>query len=89
MNDTQIAWTRTTFTALWTGVVLWAFAKFGWSIDPENPTTIIVIGLTGGIVWRLSELLAGVKYLGYILFGINKEPSYPQPTPPNPPTPAE
>ena len=89
MNDTQIAWTRTTFTALWTGFALWLAAKLGWLIDPENPTTIVVIGLTGGIVWRLSELLADVKYLGYILFGVNKEPSYPPPPPVNPPTPVE
>lgn len=80
MTDTNIAWTRTTFTALWTGVVIWLAAKLGWALDPENPTAIIAIGLTGGIVWRLSELLANVKYVGYILFGINKDPEY-TPTP--------
>lgn len=84
MNDTTIAWTRTTFTALWTGFVIWLAAKLGWTVDVEDPTVILVIGLTGGVVWRLSELLANVPYLGYILFGINKSPGYDQPTPPNP-----
>ena len=52
------------------------FAKLGWELDPESPLSIVVIGLTGGVVWRLSELLARVKYLGYILFGVNKTPDY-------------
>lgn len=86
-NDTNIAWTRTTFTFLWTGVVVWAAAKFGWELDVTNPTSILVVGLAGGIVWRASELLSKVKYLGYILFGINKEPGYGNPPPVNPPIP--
>ncbi len=84
MNNTNIAWTRTTFTAFWMGLVLWAAAKAGWTIKTTDPWVILVIGLTGGVVWRVTELLANVKYLGYIFFGINKAPGYSQPTPPNP-----
>ena len=84
MNNTQIAWTRTTFTSLWMGAVIYLFAKLGWELDVESPVTVLAIGLTGGVVWRVSELLANVPYLGYVLFGINKEPGYDQPTPPNP-----
>ncbi len=88
MNDTVVAWTRTTFTALWTGFVIWLAAKLGWTVDVDEPTAILVIGLTGGVVWRLSELLAKVPYVGYILFGINKTPSYtPLPPPVGTPTP--
>ena len=84
MNNTDIAWTRSTFTALWLGLVLWASARFGWELDVESPTTIVVVGLTGSVVWRFSEMLSKVPYVGYVLFGINKDPGYDQPTPPNP-----
>lgn len=89
MNNTTIAWTRTTFTALWTGVAVYVAAVLGWEVDVNDPTVIIVIGLAGGVVWRISEILANIPYLGYILFGINKSPGYDQPTPPNPEQPAD
>ncbi len=82
MDNTQIAWTRTTFTSLWLGVVLFVSAKLGWEFDAESPLAIIGIGLTGGVVWRASELLARVPYLGYILFGVDKEPVYVAPADP-------
>ena len=84
MNDTNIANVRTGFTAAWIGIVVWIAAKLGWEIDVEDPTVILILGGTGAIVWRASELLARIPYVGYVLFGINKEPAYPQPTPPNP-----
>lgn len=84
-NDTNIAWTRTTFTALWLGVSVWAAAKFGWQLDAEDPVSILIVGFTGGIVWRVSEALAKIPYLGYIVFGINKAPAYADSPPDNPP----
>lgn len=76
MNDTQIGWTRTTFTAMWTGFVLWLAARLGWELDFENPAVILAVGLVGAVVWRLSMVLARVKYLGWILFGVNTPPGY-------------
>ena len=86
-SNVNIAWTRTTFTALWTGFVIWVSAKLGWELNPENPVSILLVGLAGGAVWRLSELISKIPYLGYILFGINKEPGYDTPPPANPVTP--
>lgn len=76
MNDTRIGWTRTTVTSLWTGLVIYIASKLGMDIDPANPTVIIIIGLTSAIVWRLSIVLSKVKWLGWILFGVNAPPGY-------------
>lgn len=76
MNDTQIAWTRTTVNSLWLGLLVWLNARYEWGIDFESPWIILVVGFTAGIVWRLSHLVARVKYLGYVLFGIDTAPRY-------------
>lgn len=89
MNDTQIAWTRTTVNSLWLGLLVWLNTRYDWGVDFESAWTILLVGVSAGVVWRVSEILSKVPYLGYVLFGVNKEPSYPQPTPPNPPQPAD
>lgn len=81
LNDTNIAWTRTTVNALWLGLLVWLNARFDWGFDLESPWAILIIGISAGVVWRASELLTKIPYLGYVLFGINKEPSY-SPLPP-------
>ena len=88
-TNTNIAWTRSTFTALWAGAVLWVVGLLGWEVDISNPTVIIAIGLIGSIVWRLSMELARIPWLGYVLFGINKAPGYDLPVLPNPETQAD
>lgn len=87
MNDTNVAWTRTTVNAGWLGLLVWLNARYGWGVDFESPWVILLVGFGAGIVWRLSELLSRIPYVGYVLFGINKEPSYsPLPPPVGPPT---
>lgn len=87
MNDANIANIRTGFTAAWTGINIYIAAKLGWEIDPTDPTVIPIIGAAGAVVWRASETLAQVPYLGYILFGVNKTPGYKDSPPVNPEVP--
>lgn len=90
MNDTQIAWTRTTVNSLWLGLLIWLNARYDWGIDFESAWSILLVGLSAGIVWRVSELLTKIPYVGYVLFGINKEPSYsPLPPPVGEPVPRD
>jgi hypothetical protein len=84
MNNTNIATIRTAFTAFWTSFAISIAAWAGWDIEVGTWQYILAVTVGGGIVWRISELLAQVPILGYILFGVNKAPGYDQPTPPNP-----
>lgn len=79
MSDTNIATIRTTVPATWAALLVWACNKgFGWELNVDELLPYLpVFTAVAAIFYRLGRLIeAKVPWLGYVLFGSAKTPSY-------------
>lgn len=89
LTNSGIATTRSTATATWTALALYAVDRLtGWKLDADDPTVILILAGALALVHRISTVLVEIwPPLGFILFGIPRTPIYPPPPPSSPPAP--
>lgn len=84
MNDTTTATTRTTVNGtILTALIIAAANVFGWSIEMADlaPFLPVLAAVILGF-YRLSLTLSERwPWVGYVLFGTKKTPTYPPPAP--------
>jgi hypothetical protein len=81
MSDMRTATIRTTVPTIWTTLVAWAVARFGFDLsDADWQVLLLVLPFLAGIGYRLLRVVeARWPKLGYILFGSARLPHYDAP----------
>lgn len=86
LKDTTVGTVRTGVNAAWfIGVVVAVCDLFGWTVNVDELTPHLVwilptLGVLGGIFYRASRAVGdSIPVLGWVLFGIKKQPAYVDP----------
>jgi len=92
MNDTTIATVRTGWnTTIFAAFAALVYKLFGWEVKVEDllPYLPVILPVAAAF-YRLSRLISEkLPWIGYVLFGVNRPPSFASATPVNEPTPKD
>jgi hypothetical protein len=83
MNDTTTATVRTTWSLGVAVLLAWLAGRvLGVEVSTDDPWIILIAPAVYAVFYRLSVVISEhVPYVGYVLFGVNRSPSYTEPPP--------